>query len=99
MCRSNYLWAYSTYTSRGFVGHLGRTAASASLPLVNNFVAGELCGCLIPLEDMFNHKYRKSVTWESNEDSVRFVTGDTIHQVGVDRSFLCLEFGIGFLWF
>jgi hypothetical protein len=81
------------------VGHLGRTQASAALPLVNNFVAGELCGCLIPLEDMFNHKYRKSVTWETNEDSVRFVTGDTIHEVGLNYVPRCLSFSKKFCFY
>jgi hypothetical protein len=137
-----YLWAHSTYTSRGFVGHLGRTEASAQRPLVDNFVAPapsvarhlasqdvggstaasalaggnqsedgiagtsnqhdgsgshngnigndgdddddeqvaaqQLCGCLIPLEDIFNHRHRKRVTWRGGADAVAFVTDDEI---------------------
>lgn len=50
----NYLWAHSSFVSRGF------PARVAKAPLTD-------CGCLLPYLDMINHKYRTRISWITTE--------------------------------
>jgi hypothetical protein len=83
----HFLWARSSYTSRGFTPKLMQSQASQELaPTLPSTVAPEdaeseqgECGCLMPGFDMLNHGYGTQITWfvDNEKGQVSFCSGGT----------------------
>jgi hypothetical protein len=87
----NFLWARSSYTSRGFTPKLMQSAASqeiAPTTAVAEDAENEQgqCGCMMPGFDMLNHGYGTQITWfvDTEMGQVSFRSGDTTTLAGAE---------------
>lgn len=86
-CAKQLLWAHSAFASRAFPHALsqpptsdctstgpGTTCATATA------VAGgdEFTGCLLPVLDILNHRYRTPIAWERTDQGLQFVVQERI---------------------
>ncbi|KAK3268723.1 hypothetical protein CYMTET_22789 [Cymbomonas tetramitiformis] len=65
----SFMWAHSAYSSRSFPPQLveGRDNEAKD--------GGDTIGCMLPLLDILNHKYKTPITWVADRESVGMRVG------------------------
>ena len=74
-----FLWAHSCFTSRAFPQWLSRPPHPDShVGDVPDDDPMQAVGCLLPVLDTLNHRYRARITWVRHGDRLAFVTEDAV---------------------
>ncbi|KJE89095.1 hypothetical protein CAOG_00643 [Capsaspora owczarzaki ATCC 30864] len=76
-----YLWAFSTCSSRAFPLRVTvNPTTGVESHAIGNPMKEPCVECLLPLLDMMNHQFGASITWFTDETSVRFFTGAKVRK-------------------
>eukprot|EP01029_Cantina_marsupialis_P002101 TRINITY_DN1191_c0_g1_i1.p1 TRINITY_DN1191_c0_g1~~TRINITY_DN1191_c0_g1_i1.p1 ORF type:complete len:717 (+),score=170.75 TRINITY_DN1191_c0_g1_i1:39-2189(+) len=78
----NFIWAHSAFASRGFPYSLGPSVEDLPKCIEGTVSLDDHkgTGCMLPMLDVSNHKYRAKISWIKRDGRLRFVAGEAVEK-------------------